>query len=150
MYVCISRLTIVSCEARPYATGHMRQMSVLFTCSSTTVKFVNALNKPPLKPSFVIKDSAPSNYIKSVTQQWRKLAPPILSTSHCELASFTVPTTLEKPSSWHPFTYLLEQVDVLPSKNQAMCDLIYKVIINGWLCHVSETHHLGKGAMRCL
>ena len=26
-----------------------------------------------------------SNYIESVTQQWRKSAPPILSTSHCEL-----------------------------------------------------------------
>ena len=30
--------------------GHMRQMSVLFT-SNTAVKFVNALNKPPLKLS---------------------------------------------------------------------------------------------------
>ena len=42
---------------------------------STGVKFVNALNKP---------DLAFSNDIESVAQQWRKLAPPILSISHCE------------------------------------------------------------------
>ena len=30
--------------------GRMRQMSVLFT-RSTAVKLINALNKPPLKPS---------------------------------------------------------------------------------------------------
>ena len=31
-------------------TGRMRRMSVLFT-GSTAIKFVNALNKPPLKLS---------------------------------------------------------------------------------------------------
>ena len=36
--------------------GRTRQMSVLFTCS-TTVKFVSALNKPP-SYRLVIKDSA--------------------------------------------------------------------------------------------
>ena len=34
--------------------GRMRRMSVLFT-SSSTVKFVNALNKPPLKLSLSYK-----------------------------------------------------------------------------------------------
>ena len=72
-------------------------MSVLFT-GSTGVKFVNAL---------IIKDSARSNYIESVTQQWRKSAPPILSTSHCEFngirscvhARKTIPL-----APIHPFT----------------------------------------------
>ena len=45
----ISRLTIVSREAKKKA-GRTRRMSVLFT-GSTGVKFVNALNKPPLKLS---------------------------------------------------------------------------------------------------
>ena len=34
----------------------------------------------------------------------------------------------------------LQQVDVLPSKNQALCDLIYNVLFNR-VSHVSETHH---------
>ena len=49
--------------------GRTRRMSVLFT-GSTGVKFVNALNKPPLKLyRLVIKDPARSNDIESVTQQ---------------------------------------------------------------------------------
>ena len=32
----------------------------------------------------VIKDSARSNHIELATQQWKKSASPILSTSHCE------------------------------------------------------------------
>ena len=32
-----------------------------------------------------IRDLAHSKYIELVTQQWRKLAPLILSTSHCKL-----------------------------------------------------------------
>ena len=32
----------------------------------------------------VIQDSVHSNYIELVNQQWRKSAPPILSTSHCK------------------------------------------------------------------
>ena len=32
----------------------------------------------------VIEDSACSNHTESTTKQWRKSAPPILSTSHCE------------------------------------------------------------------
>ena len=52
-------------------------------------------------------DSARSNDIESVTQQWRKSAPPILSTSHCEFngacscahARKTIPLALI-----HPFT----------------------------------------------
>ena len=54
---------------------------VLFT-RSTIVNFVNTLNKPSLKVSVRYKDSVRSNYIESVTQHWRKLVPPILSTSH--------------------------------------------------------------------
>ena len=33
----------------------------------------------------------------------------------------------------HHGHYLCKQVDVLPSKNQALCDLIYNVIINGYV-----------------
>ena len=69
-----SRLTIVSREAKKkQAVRRTRQTSELFT-GSTALKLVNALNKPPL----VIKDSARSNYIEPVTQQWRKSAPLIL------------------------------------------------------------------------
>ena len=50
------------------------------------MKFVNALNKPPLKQyRLVIKDSARSKDIELVTQQWRKSVPPILIASHCEV-----------------------------------------------------------------
>ena len=79
-------------------------MSELFT-RSTALKFGNAVAiSRHDNYCLVIKDSAHSNYIESVTQQWRKSAPPILSTSHCE---FMVPIrmpTLEKPSLWHLFT----------------------------------------------
>ena len=58
-------------------------------------------------PSLVIKDSARSNDIESVAQQWRKSAPPILSTSRCEFngtrscahARKTIPL-----APIHPFT----------------------------------------------
>ena len=84
-------------------------MSVLFT-GSTGVKFVNVLNKPPLKLyCLVIKDSGRSNDIESVTQQWRKSAPPILSTSHCEFNGTVHAPTLEKPSPWRLFTRLLNK-----------------------------------------
>ena len=88
--------------------GRMQRMSVLFM-RSTAVRFVNALNKPPLKLQYrlVIKDSARSNYIESVTQQWRKLAPPILSTSHCEFNGAGSCTHARKTISKapiHPFT----------------------------------------------
>ena len=77
---------------------------------STGVKFVNALNKPPLKLyRLVIKDSAHSNNIESVSQQWRESAPPILSTSHCEFNGAVRAPTLEKPSPWHQFTRLLNK-----------------------------------------
>ena len=49
--------------------GRTRRTSELFT-GNTALKLVNALNKLPLKLSLVvIKDSACSNYIESVTQQ---------------------------------------------------------------------------------
>ena len=32
----------------------------------------------------IIKNSAHSNHVESVTQQWKKSVPPIQSTSHCE------------------------------------------------------------------
>ena len=63
--------------------GRTRRMSVLFT-HSTGVKFVNALNKLQLKLSLSYQGLSTSNYIESVTQQWRKSVPPILSTSRCE------------------------------------------------------------------
>ena len=79
--------------------GRTRRTSELFT-RSTALKFVNALNTRRSRPyatselftrstahesyRLVIKDSAHSNYIESVNQQWRKSAPPILSSSHCE------------------------------------------------------------------
>ena len=85
--------------------GRTRRMSVLFT-GNTGVKFVNALNK---SYRLVIKDSARSNDIESVTQQWRKSAPPILSTSHCEFNGAVHAPTLEKPSPWHQFTRLLNK-----------------------------------------
>ena len=89
--------------------GRTQRMSVLFT-GSTAVKFVNALNKPPLKLSLSYQpDSARSNYIESVTQQWRKSAPPILSNSQCEFNGAVRAPTLEKPSPWHPFTRLLNK-----------------------------------------
>ena len=64
-------------------TGRTQETSELFTCS-TTLKFANTLNKLPLKVSLSYQDSAHFVYIESVTQQWRKQAPPILSTSHCK------------------------------------------------------------------
>ena len=48
-------------------------------------------------------------FIESVTQQWRKSAPPILSTSHCEFNGARLCAHTQKPSSWHPFTYLLNK-----------------------------------------
>ena len=48
-----------------------------------------------------------SNYIESVTQQWRKSAPPILSTSHCEFYGTRLCTHARKPSPWHLFIHLL-------------------------------------------
>ena len=48
-------------------------------------------------------------YIESVTRQWRKSAPPILSTS---IASFMAPVRapmLGKPSPWYPFNHLLDK-----------------------------------------
>ena len=62
----LSKLTIMSHEAKK------KQFvgSVLFTWS-TTLKFVNAR----CHLSLVIKDSACSNYIELVTQQWRKSVP---------------------------------------------------------------------------
>ena len=45
---------------------------------------VSTLNKPPWKLSLSYQGLACSNYIEPVTQQWRKSAPPILSSSHCE------------------------------------------------------------------
>ena len=81
--------------------GCTRRMSELFT-RNTAVKLVNALNKPPLKLSLVIRDSARSNYIESVTQQWRKSVPPILSASHYKFyGAVRVPT--------HLFTCLLNK-----------------------------------------
>ena len=49
-YIYISRLTIVSREAKKKQAVRYELMSVLFT-GSTDVKFVNTLNKPPLKLS---------------------------------------------------------------------------------------------------
>ena len=71
------------------------------------LEFVNVLNKLPFR--LVIKDSARSNYTESVTQQWRKLASPILNTSHCEFYGIVLAPMLEKPSPWHPFTHLLDK-----------------------------------------
>ena len=48
------------------------------------MKLVNAPNSHHESYRLVINYSACSNHIESTTQQWRKLAPPILSTSHCE------------------------------------------------------------------
>ena len=83
-------------------------MSVLFT-GSTGMKFVNALNKPPLSYRLVIKDSARSNHIELAAQQWRKSAPPILSISQCKFNGAICAPTLEKPSPWHLFTRLLNK-----------------------------------------
>ena len=41
---------IVSHKAKKYVAGHKQQISVLFT-GSTAVKYINALNKSPLKLS---------------------------------------------------------------------------------------------------
>ena len=80
----ISRLTIVSRKGKKKHVICEERMSYVFT-GSTALKLVNTLNKMPIKSYFlVIKDSARSNCIESVTQKWRKSAPPILSTSHCE------------------------------------------------------------------
>ena len=37
-------------------------------------------------------------YIKSINQEWRKLVPPFLSTSHCEFYGACCTTTHDKPS----------------------------------------------------
>ena len=52
---------IVSCKAK-------KMLAVIIYMYSTAVKLVNALNKLPLKYHLVIRDSARSNYIESVTQ----------------------------------------------------------------------------------
>ena len=71
-------------------------MSVLFT-GSTGVKFVNVINKLPLK-LLLSYNSTHSNDIESVTQQWRKSAPTILSTTIASLMAPVHVPTLEKPS----------------------------------------------------
>ena len=83
-------------------------MSELFTCS-TALKFVNALAKCHESYQLVIKVSAHSNYIESVTRQWRKPAPPILSTSHCEFYGTRSCAHTQKQSPWHPFIRLLDE-----------------------------------------
>ena len=76
---------------------------------STTLKLVNALNKPPLKLWLSYQGLSCSNYIESVTQQWRKSAPPILSTSHCEFYGACSCIHARKLSPWHQFTRLLNK-----------------------------------------
>ena len=86
--------------------GRTRRMSVLFK-GNTAIKFVNALNSRHEGYRLVINDPARSNHIELATQQWRKSAPPILSTSHCEFngarwcahARKTIPL-----AHIHPFT----------------------------------------------
>ena len=68
MAIYISRLMH---DSEQEEAGRMRRTSELFT-GSTALKFVNALNKPPLKLSL---SSACSNHIELATQQWRKSAP---------------------------------------------------------------------------
>ena len=94
---------IVSREAKKKQAIRDEQVK-LFT-HSTAVKFVNALNK--LRTIKAIKDSARSNYIESVTRQWRKSAPPILSTSHSEFYGTHSCTNARKTillAPIHPFT----------------------------------------------
>ena len=57
--------------------GRTRRMNELFT-GSTSLKLVNALNKPPLKLSLSYQGSACSNYIESVIQQWSTANPEYL------------------------------------------------------------------------
>ena len=70
------------------------------------MKLASALISRRKSYHLVIKDSACSNHIESATQQWKKSAPPILSTSYCE---FIHVPTLKKPSPWHQFTRLLNK-----------------------------------------
>ena len=97
--------------------GRIRQTSELFT-RSTALKFVNALNKPPRKLSIVIKDSARSNYIESVIQQWRKSAPPILSTSHGELYGICLCAHTRKTIPLAPIHLFTKQI--VPSLYQEL------------------------------
>ena len=81
-------------------------MSELFT-RSTALKFENAVTKPP---RLVIQDSARSNYIELVTQQWRKLVPPILSTSHCEFNGTRSCTHAQKTIPLAPIHSFTKQI----------------------------------------
>ena len=99
--------------------GCTRQTSELFT-GSTAVKFVNALNKLPLQLSLSYQRLSMSNHIELATQEWRKSAPPILSTSHFDsglMAPVRAPT-LEKPPPWHLFTCLLNKLYLHCISNQ--------------------------------
>ena len=65
--------------------GCMQRTSELFTCS-TAVKFVDALNKPPLK--LLLKNSAPSNHIESADE---------IGTTNNKYQPLQI--------LWHPFVY---------------------------------------------
>ena len=80
----------------------MRRMSELFT-GITTMKFVNALNK-------LSHDSAHSNHTELAIQQWRKLAPPILSTSHCEFNGVRLCAHTQKTLPLPPINLLTKQI----------------------------------------
>ena len=69
-----------------------------------------------------------TTYRESATQQWRKSAPPILSTSHWENYIIMVPDcapTFEKPSTWHPFTCLLD-------RNSTFIEYFNSICGNNW------------------
>ena len=46
----------------------------------------------------VITDPQRSYYVKSINRQWRKSAPPFLSTSHCEFYGTVCAPTYDEPS----------------------------------------------------
>ena len=79
---------------------------------STALRFANTLRHESYH--LVIKDSACSNHIESVTQQWRKLVPPILSISHYEFNGARLCTQAQKPSFWHQFYYLFTKHTLPP------------------------------------
>ena len=58
----------------------------------------------------IINDSARSNHIESATQQWRKSAPPILSTSHCEFIGVRLCAHAQKTIHLPPINPLTKQI----------------------------------------
>ena len=82
----------------------------------------------------VINDSARSNHIELVTQQWRKLEPPIPSTSHCEFNGIRLCTHARKTiplAPIHPFTTQIRSTFIV----SAIFDLSFLAIIHTTFPH---------------